>query len=190
MATLQLASQSPRRREILDQIGVEYELVSAPIDETALVHESAEAYVTRLAEEKAHSGFRMSPNGPTLGSDTIVELDGEIFGKPKAESDAHQMLARLSSRTHNVLTAVAIYDGQKTMSLVSLSSVRFRAISREEISRYWATKEPLDKAGSYAIQGKGAVFVECLQGSYSGVMGLPVLETSQLLEQFGLDYWR
>lgn len=186
---LQLASKSPRRREILDQIGVKYDVVSAPIDETINTDESALAYVTRLAEEKAVSGYSKSPNGPTLGSDTIVELGGKVFGKPKCETDARAMLEQLSSSTHKVLTAVAIYDGQDLASLVSQSGVRFRAISGEEISRYWATQEPRDKAGGYAIQGKGAVFVEELRGSYSGVMGLPILETSRLLARFGIYYW-
>lgn len=186
---LQLASKSPRRREILDQIGVKYDVVSAPIDETINTDESALAYVTRLAEKKAARGYSKSPNGPTLGSDTIVELDGNVFGKPKDEADARAMLEQLSSSTHKVLTAVAICDGQDLASLVSQSSVRFRAISGEEISRYWATQEPRDKAGGYAIQGKGAVFVEELRGSYSGVMGLPILETSRLLARFGIPYW-
>ena len=191
MTPLYLASGSPRRRELLTQIGVPFSVVSAPIDETPLPDESAPAYVERLARAKAAAGLACL-EGPAvvLGADTAVVLDGRILGKPENREDALAMLADLSGREHQVLTAVALSDGQRVHSLCVTSKVRFRAISAEEAQRYWASGEPADKAGGYAIQGLGAVFVTGLSGSYSAVVGLPLSETAELLGQFGIACWQ
>ena len=191
MNPLYLASGSPRRRELLTQIGVPFSVVSAPIDETPLPNESAPAYVERLARAKAAAGLACL-EGPAvvLGADTAVVLDGRILGKPENREDALAMLADLSGREHQVLTAVALSDGQRVHSLCVTSKVRFRAISAEEAQRYWASGEPADKAGGYAIQGLGAVFVTGLSGSYSAVVGLPLSETAELLGQFGIACWQ
>ncbi len=191
MNPLYLASGSPRRRELLAQIGVPFSVVSAPIDETPLPDESAPAYVERLARAKAAAGLACL-EGPAvvLGADTAVVLDGRILGKPENREDALAMLAGLSGREHQVLTAVALSDGQRVHSLCVTSKVRFRAISAEEAQRYWASGEPADKAGGYAIQGLGAVFVTGLSGSYSAVVGLPLSETAELLGQFGIACWQ
>ncbi|MBF8801579.1 Maf family protein [Pseudomonas shirazica] len=191
MNPLYLASGSPRRRELLTQIGVPFSVVSAPIDETPLPDESAPAYVERLARAKAAAGLACL-EGPAvvLGADTAVVLDGRILGKPENREDALAMLAGLSGREHQVLTAVALSDGQRVHSLCVTSKVRFRAISAEEAQRYWASGEPADKAGGYAIQGLGAVFVTGLSGSYSAVVGLPLSETAELLGQFGIACWQ
>lgn len=191
MNPLYLASGSPRRRELLAQIGVPFSVVSAPIDETPLPNESAPAYVERLARAKAAAGLACL-EGPAvvLGADTALVLDGRILGKPENREDALAMLADLSGREHQVLTAVALSDGQRVHSLCVTSKVRFRAISAEEAQRYWASGEPADKAGGYAIQGLGAVFVTGLSGSYSAVVGLPLSETAELLGQFGIACWQ
>ncbi|AGZ36866.1 septum formation inhibitor Maf [Pseudomonas sp. SWI6] len=191
MTPLYLASGSPRRRELLTQIGVPFTTVSAPVDETPLPHESAEAYVERLAQAKAKAGFaRVDGPAVTLGADTAVVLDGRILGKPENREHALAMLADLSGREHQVLTGIAVSDGQRCLSLCVSSSVRFRPITGDEAERYWASGEPLDKAGGYAIQGLGAVFVTALVGSYSSVVGLPLAETSDLLAQFGIASWQ
>ncbi|MDM3887966.1 Maf family protein [Pseudomonas sp. BCRC 81390] len=191
MIPLFLASGSPRRRELLTQIGVPFSVVSAPIDETPLAGESAPAYVERLARAKATAGLA-SIAGPAvvLGADTAVVLDGRILGKPESREEALAMLASLSGREHQVLTAVALGDCQRMHSLYVASTVRFRAISADEAQRYWASGEPVDKAGGYAIQGLGAVFVTGLSGSYSAVVGLPLSETADLLGQFGIACWQ
>ncbi|WAB97214.1 MULTISPECIES: nucleoside triphosphate pyrophosphatase [Pseudomonas] len=191
MKPLYLASGSPRRRELLAQIGVPFTVISAPIDESALPDESAVAYVERLARSKAEAGLA-SLAGPAvvLGADTAVVLDGRILGKPENREDALAMLADLAGREHQVLTAVALSDGQCCLSVCVTSNVRFRAIGPEEAQRYWASGEPVDKAGGYAIQGLGAVFVTGLQGSYSAVVGLPLSETAELLAQFGIACWQ
>lgn len=197
MTPLYLASGSPRRRELLTQIGVPFRVASAPIDETPLPGESAEAYVQRLAKAKAAAGraslepAKMANAGAVvLGADTAVVLDGLILGKPEHRDDALGMLARLSGREHQVLTAVALDDGKRVESLCVSSTVRFRPIDQQEAQRYWASGEPADKAGGYAIQGLGAVFVTGLVGSYSAVVGLPLSETAQLLERFGIACWQ
>lgn len=191
MNPLYLASGSPRRRELLTQIGVPFTPVSAPIDETPLPGESAEAYVERLAVAKAEAGLAsLGSPALTLGADTAVVLDGRILGKPENREHALAMLAELSGRAHQVLTAVAVSDGQRCQSLCVASNVRFRAISPAEAERYWASGEPADKAGGYAIQGLGAVFVTGLEGSYSAVVGLPLSETAELLGQFGIACWQ
>ena len=191
MNPLYLASGSPRRRELLTQFGVPFSVVSAPVDETPLPDESAPAYVERLARAKAAAGLAsVEGTAVVLGADTAVVLDGRILGKPESREDALAMLADLSGREHQVLTAVALTDGQRVQSLCVTSQVRFRAISDDEAQRYWASGEPADKAGGYAIQGLGAVFVTGLSGSYSAVVGLPLSETADLLGQFGVACWQ
>ncbi|MCE5977359.1 Maf family protein [Pseudomonas sp. JR33AA] len=191
MTPLYLASGSPRRRELLTQIGVPFIVISAPVDESPLPSESAPAYVERLARAKAAAGLaRVDGPAVVLGADTAVVLDGRILGKPENREDALAMLADLSGREHQVLTAVALDDGQRVHSFCVTSTVRFRAISTDEAQRYWASGEPADKAGGYAIQGLGAVFVTGLSGSYSAVVGLPLCETADLLAQFGIACWQ
>lgn len=186
-----LASRSPRRRELLGQLGVAVESVPADIDEVRRAGEIAEVFCLRMALEKARAGrSRVAPDDvrPVLGSDTVVAVDERVLGKPVDRDDALAMLAALAGRTHEVYTAVALVgpDGQEA-SRLSVSHVTFRAITPSEAEAYWATGEPRDKAGGYAIQGLGAVFVERLQGSYSGVMGLPLFETAELLGHFGIE---
>ncbi|MCG8294595.1 Maf family protein [Pseudomonas entomophila] len=191
MPQLYLASGSPRRRELLTQIGVPFVVVSAPIDETPLPDEAPAAYVERLAQAKAVAGFTQTDGtGVVLGADTTVVLDGNILGKPENREQALAMLGDLSKREHQVLTAVAVTDGQRSLSCCVATTVRFRTISFEEALRYWASGEPQDKAGGYAIQGLGAVFVSGIEGSYSSVVGLPLSETAELLEQFAIPCWQ
>lgn len=196
MNLLYLASGSPRRRELLTQIGVPFSAISADIDETPLNDESPAAYVERLARGKAEAGRAvLALSEPALavcvlGADTAVVLDGQILGKPVDEADALTMLMALSDREHEVLTAIAVLDGQRCESRVVRSLVRFRPVSREEAAAYWASGEPQDKAGGYGIQGLGAVFVAGLNGSYSAVVGLPLCETAELLGHFGIPCWQ
>jgi len=184
-----LASGSPRRRELLQQIGVSFQVVGIELDETALADEAPLAYVSRLAEAKAAAGWERSRSlgpAPVLAADTAVVLDGRILGKPANMENAIGMLRELSNRTHEVLTAVALRTAAGTQLKVSRSSVTFRAIDAAEARDYWESGEPHDKAGAYAIQGYAAVFIADLKGSYSGVMGLPLFETAQLLEAAGM----
>ncbi|OLF55887.1 Maf family protein [Pseudomonas chlororaphis] len=194
MKTLYLASGSPRRRELLTQIGVPFTALSADIDETPLPDESPAAYVERLARGKAAAGHALLAHDRSgacvLGADTAVVLDGRILGKPLDQADARSMLMALSDREHEVLTAIAVLDGQRCESRVIRSLVRFRAIDEDEAARYWASGEPCDKAGGYGIQGLAAVFVAGLNGSYSAVVGLPVCETAELLGHFGIPCWQ
>jgi septum formation protein len=179
-----LASGSPRRRDLLQQIGVAFRIIDAAVDETALEHEAPFAYVSRLAAAKADAGWQCSrdaPDAPVLAADTAVVLDGSILGKPRDRDDALDMLRRLSGRSHEVFTAVALRAGTSLNIMVSRSVVTLRSIDAAEAGAYWETGEPCDKAGSYAIQGRAAIFVADLCGSYSGVMGLPLFETAQLL---------
>ncbi len=194
-----LASKSPRRRELLRQIGVQFDVLTfrtgvrgedADVDETPLPDEQVERYVERLALSKAEAGmrrvlWRKMLHQPVLAADTTLELDGEIIGKPADVADAHAILRRLSGRRHRVLSALAISDGQRIRSRMSISEVKFRELSDLEIRHYVATGEPMDKAGAYGIQGKAAIFIENIRGSYSGIMGLPLFETAQLLDAFG-----
>ncbi len=186
-----LASGSPRRRELLQQIGVRFRVLDAAVDETVLQGDSARDYVGRLAAAKAAAGWhRRGPaDAPVLGADTAVVLDGKILGKPRDRPDAEAMLAQLSGRTHEVLTAVALHTGPGSDLRISHSWVRFRPLQGPEIRAYWDTGEPCDKAGAYAIQGYAAVFVAELRGSFSGVMGLPLFETAQLLSAAGVASW-
>jgi len=191
-----LASQSPRRRELLQQIGVPFRSVGVVVDEAIRQGEAAPDYVVRLAIAKAEAGWQAAQGqsavgqaAPVLGADTAVVLDGRILGKPQDRDDALRMLGELSGRTHSVLTAVALCAAAGTAWRMSASEVSFRAIDPQERSAYADSGEPQGKAGGYAIQGYGAVFVEQLHGSYSGVMGLPVFETAALLAGAGVPHW-
>jgi septum formation protein len=184
-----LASVSPRRRELLEQIGVPHIVVGAHIDETAHAGESPRDYVLRMARQKALAIRERGETLPVLAADTTVVLDDVIYGKPRDRADGIAMLGRLSGRTHEVLTAVAVSDSRGVALRLSESLVRFRELTPQECSDYWETGEPCDKAGGYAIQGAAAVFVESLRGSYSGVMGLPLFETAELLRASGVPYW-
>lgn len=181
-----LASVSPRRSELLKQIGIRHAIHAVDIDETPWPHESALAYVERVAAEKS-AACRILRNDelPVLAADTSVVLDGLIMGKPQDEAHAVDMLSRLSGRSHQVYSAVSLRGVRHAMA-VSISEVRFRPLSRAEIAAYWQTGEPADKAGAYAIQGLASVFIESIKGSFSGVMGLPLYETAQLLDQQGI----
>lgn len=181
-----LASQSPRRRALLDQIGVRHRQVSVPVDETPHPDESAEDYVRRIAIAKARAGFAVHGDLPTLGADTAVVLDGHILGKPRDSEHGMAMLRRLAGREHRVLTGVALMGAGGEAYRLSDNRVTFRDLSDGEIAAYWASGEPLDKAGGYAVQGLGAVFIRHLSGSYSGVMGLPLFETAELLRHTGM----
>ena len=180
-----LASASPRRAELLRQLGVSFNVVAADIDETLMPHESPRQYVSRLAEEKASTvarGFR--EEAVVLGADTVVVNRGDILGKPRGSAHAKEMLRSLSGSNHEVLTGIALVRAASDLlckTLVVTTEVRFRVVSEEEIARYVATGEPLDKAGAYGIQGLAGVFVESINGSYSNVVGLPLTETYQLL---------
>ncbi len=193
-----LASNSPRRRELLHQIQVNFELLlfrghpreDPDVMEDVLLGEDAIAYVQRIAYEKAMAGLkrigiRRLQALPVLAADTTIELDGEIIGKPEDAADAERILRLLSGRTHRVLTAVMIAIDNRLEHALSVSDVRFRALDDAEIRRYVASGEPMDKAGAYGVQGRAAMFIEAIQGSYTGIMGLPLCETVMLLRRFG-----
>ena len=185
-----LASASPRRRELLEQIGVRYRQLLVDVPEVPQPQEVAEMYVLRVALAKARAGRALLAAGerlPVLGADTAVVIDGEVLGKPRDRSDALAMMARLSGQWHQVISAVAVVSPEgEEHSRLSVSAVQFRPVTREEAEAYWQSGEPGDKAGGYAIQGRAAVFIERLEGSYSGVMGLPLFETAEVLERFGI----
>lgn len=194
-----LASKSPRRRELLRQIGVEFELLllrdHAPdgpeVSEEVLPGEKAEDYVARVTREKAEYGvktmlWRRLPVRPVLAADTTVVIDGQILGKPTGPDEAIAMLKSLSGRTHQVLTNVALQYNNNTWQMTQKSDVKFANLTDDILSAYCATPEPYDKAGSYAVQGLAAAFIETISGSYSGIMGLPLHETTQLLLQAGI----
>jgi len=196
--SLYLASRSPRRRELLSQIGVRFQLLlfrsrpgSTPeVSEDVLSGELPSAYVERIARAKAEAGWkrllqRNLPRSPVLAADTTVAIEGQILGKPVDRSEAASMLAALSGRRHEVLTAVALTYDDRIESALSVTQVRFRPLTEDEIRHYVATGEADDKAGAYAIQGRAAQFVAEIHGSYSGVMGLPLFETAQLIEKMG-----
>ena len=188
--TLWLASRSPRRRELLDQIGVSYLLRDVLVDESVRPGEPAARYVQRVARAKAEAGAALgAATDLVLAADTTVVLGRDILGKPADAAEAAAQLRRLAGRTHIVLSAVVLADGGGLREALNRSVVRFRALEDAEIEAYCAGGEPLDKAGSYAIQGMAAVFVEHLRGSYSGVMGLPLFETAALLRQAGYPQW-
>lgn len=195
-----LASRSPRRRELLKQIGVNFELLllredprhGGDVDETPLPDELPDAYALRIASTKAtvaarHVTQRGLPQNPVLAADTTVVLDGRILGKPANAGSAIQMLQALSGREHRVITAVAMARKERIETRISVSTVQFRKLSEIEIRHYVAGGEPLDKAGAYAIQGRAAAFITRIEGSYSGIMGLPLAETAELLHKFDIE---
>jgi len=187
-AQLVLASASPRRRELLDQLGVRYRVRPTDIPEQPRPDELPEDYVQRIAAEKSQAASLSTPDGlPVLAADTEVIMDGAIFGKPRDEVHATEMLRRLSGREHWVISAVSLRADDQHWLALSVSHVRFRSLTSADIAAYWATGEPRDKAGAYAIQGLGALFIERLTGSYSGVMGLPLRETADLLKKVDID---
>ncbi|RRJ83709.1 Maf family protein [Aestuariirhabdus litorea] len=191
-ASLYLASNSPRRRELLRQIGVSFESLSVEIDETPLAGEVPEDYVVRMAQEKVRAALSERPHAsplPVLCADTTVVLGDRILGKPACREEAVSMLLALSGREHRVLTAVAISDGGSVQTRLIATRVWFGAVTESLAQRYWDSGEAADKAGSYGIQGKGALFVQRIEGSYSAVVGLPLAETAELLAQFGVPYW-
>ena len=184
---LLLASASPRRKDLLTQMGLEFEVVVTNIDESVISGETPATYVERLAVAKARAGFQ--PGCVAIGADTTVTIDNEILGKPCGLNEGVAMLQRLSGRGHEVMTGVAVFDGDRLESCVVTSTVYFQPISLHEATRYWYTGEPLDKAGGYGIQGIGGIFARRLEGSYSAVVGLPVEQTEQLLRKLNIDTW-
>ncbi|MBB6521402.1 Maf family protein [Pseudoteredinibacter isoporae] len=191
-----LASQSPRRAELLRQIGVEFRVQTADIDESPMAKELPLVYLRRMAESKARAvQSTLNPDQQNsspviLAADTIGDLDGEVLIKPRDRDDALAMLQRMSARGHTVATGVCVLSGDKCDYIEVKTQVRFRALSEQEILRYWDSGEPRDKAGAYGIQGLGAVFVESIEGSYSNVVGLPLCETASLLQNAGVAFWQ
>jgi septum formation protein len=185
-----LASASPRRKELLDQIKVTYKVHSVDLDETPLANEMPLDYVQRLAAEKsALCKAQLNTETPVLAADTAVILGDLIMGKPRDQADALAMLAQLSGKTHLVYSAISL-RGREHGQALSITEVTFRHLTEGEILDYWYSGEPLDKAGSYAIQGMGGVFVESIKGSFSGVVGLPLFETAQLLAKQGIELFK
>jgi len=187
---IQLASASPRRSQLLRQIGVTHSVRPVDLDESRRPSESPWDYVLRLAREKAAHAVALGGDLPVLAADTTVAIGDKIFGKPRDQDEAVRMLSELSGRSHAVLTAVALASDGRLEAVVSETRVTFRNLSVAECRDYWASGEPRDKAGAYAIQGYGAVFVARLEGSYSGVMGLPLFETAALLDSAGVRRWQ
>jgi len=194
---LYLASQSPRRRQLLEQIGVDFSVLDVDVPEQRMLGESPQDYVSRVARDKARAGLasldqanqsqanqNQASDAIVLGADTEVVLDDEVFGKPQDADDAAAMLRHLSGRTHAVISVVWLASAAREECVVCISQVRFAPLDESTVATYVATGEPFGKAGAYAIQGRGAALVEHLQGSYSGVMGLPVFETARLLRDF------
>jgi septum formation protein len=186
---LRLASASPRRRQLLELIGVPHVVTPADIDETPRPGEAGAAYVTRLAREKALAIHARHRDLPVLAADTTVHVDGHILEKPGSEADCLRMLGLLSGRRHQVYTGVCVVSAAAPGVVCSETQVEFRPIAPAEMRAYWASGEPQGKAGAYAIQGLGAVFVSNIAGSYTGVMGLPLFETAQLLQRHGVAVW-
>ena len=184
--TITLASASPRRRELLDQIQVSYTVLPASIDETHIEGESAHQFVKRLAMEKARCVYKQSPERPALGADTIVIINQQILGKPDDHDHAKRMLKILSGRIHQVMTAVAVCDNEMEHVVVCMSEVEFAQLDDQLLDAYLLTGEPLGKAGAYAIQGVAAQFIKNIKGSYSSIMGLPLYETTELLKLLGI----
>jgi len=191
-SSLILASDSPRRHQLLKQIGVNFTVSGQDIDEHILDQEYPEEFVSRMADEKAKAALQsnMKKNVIILAADTVVVCGDLVLGKPKDKSDALRMLRQLSNRTHRVLSAAAWAKKINKKKVVFATLVHFREISEKEAEEYWETGEPKGKAGAYGIQGFGAVFVQLINGSYSGVMGLPLYETAKLLSEFGILTWR
>lgn len=188
-AQLYLASRSPRRQELLRQVGVRFEVVEADIDERRQPGQSPADYAVAMALAKARAGrdaARTAGSLPVLGADTDVVVDDEILGKPRGRDEALGMLARLAQRTHQVYSGVAVVAGDRAETALSVTRVTFGAITPAQAAAYWDSGEPADKAGAYGIQGRGARFVREIHGSYSGVVGLPLYETLELLRRFGV----
>lgn len=181
-----LASNSPRRRELLDQVGMSYELDPAHVDESVLPGEGPEEYVLRLAMAKAAETARRHGSGLVLGADTVVVLDGDILGKPATYEEAVDMLTRLSGRAHKVMTGVALLDALtgESASGVEVTEVRMCAIGKDEVEAYASTGEPMDKAGAYGIQGRAALFVEGVDGDFFNVVGLPLAKLNRMMKEF------
>lgn len=189
-ADIYLASRSPRRQELLQQINVSYRLLDVELPEIPHSNESADVFVQRMALAKARAGLKQIEKKdplPVLGADTVVVVDGEILGKPINKDDAFKMLQRLSNREHEVFSSVALLNHEKKVVKLNRSKVIFRSLTNDDIDAYWRSGECQDKAGAYGIQGKAAVFIQNLNGSYSGVMGLPLYETSEILQLFGIS---
>ncbi|MEI8207779.1 MAG: Maf family protein [Methylococcales bacterium] len=185
-----LASASPRRKELLDQINVRYQVYPVDLDETPLPNEKPLAYVQRLAAEKSAACVAaLKTELPVLAADTSVILGDMIMGKPQNQNDAIEMLTQLSGNTHQVYSAISL-RGREHSQAVSITEVTFRRLTEREIISYWDTGEPIDKAGSYAIQGIGGIFVESIVGSFSGVVGLPLFETAELLSKQGIKFFK
>ncbi|MET0355870.1 MAG: Maf family protein [Cellvibrio sp.] len=194
LPSLYLASQSPRRRELLQQIGVSFQVIDADVTEVPRNHESPSDYVQRLAREKAEAGLASLKRlqltvRPVLGADTIVVINNEILEKPGDAEQGAIMLRKLAGATHQVMTAVAMVTQDRQSINLSVTDVVFRPLTDLEIAAYWQTGEPQDKAGGYAIQGLGAVFVQQIRGSYTGVVGLPIDQTLLLLQEFSVPWW-
>lgn len=188
-----LASGSPRRRELLRQLGYRFAVLSVDVDESAFAGEEAAAMVLRLASDKAMAGARLLTEQrrlPVLGADTVVVVGDKVLGKPLTCDEALHMLGLLSGCTHHVFTGVALAAAGQLKTVCSETRVTFRELGRAEMQRYWETGEPQDKAGGYALQGLGAIFVERVEGSCSGVVGLPLFETARLLQDAGIDGWQ
>lgn len=188
MISVLLASASPRRRELLGLIGIAHRVRPANIDETILQGETAEVHALRLAREKAELVAREHPSDLVIGADTIVVLDGEILGKPKSDDEARRMLGRLSGRTHTVVTGMACSLEGRTSSGVETVSVTFRELTEPEIIDYVETREPMDKAGAYGIQGYGATIVRRIDGDFFAVMGLSLVRLTGLMKEVGVTY--
>jgi septum formation protein len=191
-APIILASNSPRRKDLLRLIGVDFSIDPADVDESALPHESPEGYAVRVALEKAHVAAVRAGAGIVIAADTIVALDHEILGKPTDTADAERMLTLLSGKAHRVITGLAVMDAAtgKVLTRTSITRVWFRSLGQQEIASYAATGEPLDKAGAYGIQERGALLVERIDGCYTNVVGLPLSLLGELLRAFGVDLTR
>ena len=183
-----LNSGSIRRAQLLEQMGVRFKIVSYPISEEIKRMEEPHDYVVRMAREKSIAGFH--EEGLVIGADTIVVFEDTVIGKPINSENARETLERLSGRNHLVLTAVSVYDGRRQKDILSSSLVKMKHLSNRELDNYCKTGEPLDKAGSYAIQGIGGLFIESISGSYSGIVGLPIQQTEELLLSFNVDTWK
>ena len=184
-----LASSSPRRVSLLQQIGLMFETMSPDVDESLAAGEMPMAYVERLSKSKAAAGLTHRPSYVVIAADTVVTLGDEVIGKPMDRADGIEMLMRLSGTTHRVLTGVTVASAADSRTQVVASDVSFRAVSEDEAYAYWLTQEPADKAGGYGLQGIGSIFVEKIHGSPSAVIGLPMLETELMLKHFGIDTW-
>lgn len=186
---LYLASSSPRRAELLRQIGVKFDIIHVNIDESPQLGESVENQVVRLCRQKALAAYAildMKPGELVLAADTLIALDGEFIGKPESQAHCVEILTRLSGRQHTVYSGVAVANNEGQVShKLTCNEIEFRPLSSQEIQQYCQTAEPMDKAGAYAIQGRAAIFIQHLKGSYSAVMGLALFETAQLLQQAG-----